>query len=149
MENVEIQEVEDKKRSLRRYRSNMKMIRRLEGKLASLDDRIKSVRSPRYTDTPRGGTPVTMEDLIADKTELEERIQRLKVKGRRFRSEILNEIDTLEDPRYADILESYFIDCLSLEDIAEEKAYTTRHVYRLYSEGVNWLALRCHKDDIT
>ena len=37
--------------------------------------------------------------------------------------------------------ESFFIDGISLEDIADNEGYTVRHVYRLYSEAVTKLAL--------
>ncbi len=144
MEDSEIQEIELKKRSLKRYKKNKALISRLEDKLVLLEDRLTSVSSPRISDMPRGGTPVTTEDLIANKLELEERIARLKVKGKALRSEILAEIDTLEDTRYADVLESFFIDCISLEEIAENEGYNIRHVYRLYSEAVTWLALAHH-----
>lgn len=142
MEDLEIQEIESKKRSLKRYKKNKALVGRLEEKLALLEDRLTSVRSPKYSDMPRGGTPVTVEELISDKIELEERIERLKGKGKDLKSEILEEIDTLEDIRYAEVLESCFIDGISLEDIAENEGYTVRHVYRLYSEAVTFLALR-------
>lgn len=141
MEDYEIQEIEKKKRSLKRYKKNLACISRLEGKLALLDKRIKSVKSPSLSGMPRGGVPVTVEDLIADKIELEERIKRLKRKSNSLKSHILEEIDSLEDPRYCEILEAFFIECLSLDDIADKEGYTVRHVYRLYSEAVTQLAL--------
>lgn len=102
---------------------------------------MTSVRSPKLSDMPRGGQPVTTEDMILEKIELEERIERLKAKSKKLRSETLEEIDRVEDPRYSEILEGFFIDCKSLEEIAENTGYTIRHVYRLYSEGVTFLAL--------
>ena len=141
MEDLEIQEIESKKRSLKRYKKNKALVGRLEEKLAILEDRLTSVRSPKYSDMPRGGTPVTVEDLILDKAELEERIERLRAKGKGLRSEILAEIDTLEDTRYAEVLESFFIDGYTLEEIADNEGYTVRHVYRLYSEAITFLAL--------
>lgn len=141
MENSEIQQIERKKRSLKRYKKNLACIERLEAKLDQIDDRMISVRSPNLSGMPRGGTPVTLADLISEKDELEERIKRLKDKSKKLRGEILDEIDSLEDTRYCDVLEGFFIDCLSLEAIAEEMGYTDRHVYRLYSEGVTKLAL--------
>ena len=141
MENYEAQEIEKKKRSLKRYKKNLACIRRLEDKLALLDARINSIRSPNLSGMPRGGTPITMEDLIADKLELEDRIKRLKSKSSGLKSQVLEEIDSLEDPRYCEILEAFFIDCLPLDDIADNEGYTVRHVYRLYSEAVTILAL--------
>lgn len=141
MEDQEIQEIERKKRSLKRYKKNLACIGRLEEKLNLLDERIKSVKSPNYSGMPRGGTPVTIEELLSDKIELEERIKRLKGKSKNLKRDILEEIDSLEDPRYCEVLEVFFIECLSLEEIAENEGYTIRHVYRLYSEAVTLLAL--------
>lgn len=142
MEDREIQEIERKKRSLKRYKKNIACINRLEDKLKVLDARITSVKSPNYSGMPRGGTPITSEDLLSDKVELEERIWRLKAKSKCLKSEILEEIDSVEDARYCDVLEAFFIDCIPLEEIAANEGYTVRHIYRLYSEAVTLLALR-------
>ncbi|MBQ7123441.1 MAG: DUF1492 domain-containing protein [Oscillospiraceae bacterium] len=142
VENEMFQEVEDKKVFLKRYRENRACVRRLEKKLALLEDRIISIKSPNFSGMPRGGQPVTLADLISDKDELEKRIERLKKKGRQIKSEILEEIDTLEDPRYCEILEAYFIDGLSMEDIAENEGYSVRQIYKLYSEAINILLIK-------
>ena len=92
MEDLEIQEIERKKRSLKRYKKNLACIGRLEEKLALLDDRIKSVKSPNMSGMPRGGTPVTIADLLSDKVELEERIERQKAKSKDLKKEIIEEI---------------------------------------------------------
>ena len=139
MENQQIRE-SDKKRFLRRYRKNLSCIVRLEKKLSLLETRLSSPGSPNLSGMPRGGTPVTLSDLVADKTELEERIARLKEKGKILKREILEEIDSLEDPRYCEVLEAYFIDGYTLEQIAEKECYTDRHVFRLYSEAITVLA---------
>ena len=90
---------------------------------------------------PRGGTPITSADLIADKCELESRIVKLKSKAMRIRSEILDEIDSLDDPRYVDVLEAYFLDGLTMDEVAARHSYTIRHAYRLYTEAILILAL--------
>ncbi len=140
MEKQEIQEIKNKKRSLKRYRENRSCIVRLEDKLTLLEERIVSIKSPNYSGMPRGGTPVTLEELISDKVDLEKRIERLKVKGKKIKSQILDEIDSLEDPRYCEVLESYMIDCKTISDIAEDMGYTEVHIYNLYREAINELA---------
>lgn len=145
MENeFSFQEIENKKKSLKRYRTNRACVRRLEKKLALLEDRITTIKSPNFSGMPRGGQPVTLADLISDKDELEKRIERLKKKGRQIKSEILEEIDTLDDYRYCEILEAYFIDCLSMEDIADREGYSTRRIYALYSEAIEILSVKFH-----
>jgi predicted DNA-binding protein YlxM (UPF0122 family) len=140
MEDQNVQEIANKKRSLKRYKKNLKCINRLEEKLESLDDRLTAIRSPNFSGMPRGSVPVTIDDLLGDKMELERRISRLKRKGQDLKREILDEIDTLDDPRYCEILESFFINCLTIEEIAEEEGYTERHIYRLYNEAISILA---------
>lgn len=141
MENQENQEIASKKRFLKRYRKNLNCIVRLEEKLATLEFKLNSVRSSNLSGMPRGGQPVTMADMIADKEDLENRIERLKKKSKKFKSEILEEIDSLDEPRYVAVLEGFFIDCLSMEDIAENEGYTVRHVYSLYHDAVKALTL--------
>ena len=130
-----------KKRFLKRYRNNLACISRLELKLKILDERITAIKSPNYSGMPRGGVPVTLDDLLADKDDLERRIKKLRVKGREYKRSIYEAIDSIEDPRYCEILEAHFIGGLSIEDIAEEMGYTTRHVYTLYAEAISNFSL--------
>lgn len=139
MENQNIQEIKLKKRSLKRYRLNVACVCRLEEKLRLLEARIESVKSPNYSGMPRGGQPVTIAELLSDKIDLEKRIARLKAKGQTYKDEILEEIDSLEDPRYCEVLEAYFIDCKSVDKIADEMGYTDRYIYDLYKEAIDIL----------
>ena len=141
MECQDIQVIASKKQFLNRYRKNLNCIIRLEEKLALLEVRLSSVRSPNLSGIPRGSQPVTMEDLVADKIDLKNRIERLKEKGKIFKSEILEVIDTLDEPRYISVLEGFFIDCLSVEAIARREGYTVRHVYSLYHKAIRALTL--------
>ena len=141
MENDEIQLIEKKKRSLKRYKKNRACIERLNFKLVQYDEKMTSVKSPNFSGMPRGGTPITIADQISDKIELEERIKRLTEKGQVLRAEILEELDTLDDPKEVEVLELFFIDCLEIPEIADVVGFTERHIYRLYSQGVTKLAL--------
>lgn len=139
MDRDDIQEIKKKKRSLKRYRFSVACIERLEDKLRLLDGRIKSIKSPNFSGMPRGGTPVTIEELLSDKIDLEKRIERLKKKSRGVKAQILDEIDSLEDVRHAYVLESYFIDCLRISEIAEDMGYSEVHIYNLYREAIEQL----------
>lgn len=145
MENQKLQEIKSKKRFLKRYRINLACIDRLEEKLTLLDERIKSAKSPNYSGMPRGGTPVTIAELLSDKMDLEKRIDRLKNKGRVIKGQILEEIDSLEDPRYCEVLEAFLIECKDMDEIAEDMGYSTRWVYDLYSEAIEELTLNSEK----
>lgn len=136
-----IQEPDLKKSYLKRYRKNRELIYRLKNKISKLDERMTTLRSPGLSDMPRGGTPVTFPDLLAERSEIEERIERLELKGRKLKAEILDKIDELEDSRYAEVLESYFVECRDFGDIAEDNGYTIRHVLRLYTEAINAMSV--------
>ena len=139
MENQFSQEIKNKKHSLKKYKVNRACVSRLEEKLTLLDERIKSIKSPNYSGMPRGGTPVTIADLLSDKVDLEKRIQRLKDKGKRLKDSIIEEIDSLEDPKQAEVLELFLIDCMTIEEIAEDMGYTDRYIYDLYRDAINEL----------
>lgn len=136
MTDIEIQDTELKKRYLKRYRKNRALINRLKLKIANLEDRAKSIRSPGFSDMPRGGTPITKEDITAEKVDIERRIQRLEAKGKIIKTEIIDIIDEVEDTRYAEILESFLIDCKDFGDIADEQGYSVRHIERLYRDSI-------------
>ena len=137
------------KKHLRRYKKQMLVIRRLENKLANIDDKIYKIKTVSYSDEPKGGRPVTITDLLSDKIELGERINHLVQKARQLRSETLSEIDMLDDPRYAEVMEQYYIECKTFEDIADSTGYTLRHIMRLQSEALKSMSLKWHNDDIT
>lgn len=139
MEQINKGELNRKKRYLKRYKATRFRIGRLYDKLNDLDSRIKSIRSPSFSGMPRGGIKITVEDLIADKLLTEERIQSLKAKSDTLKREILAEIDRLDDVRYTDVLELFFIDCLTFEEIAEELGYNERHIVRLYTKALDVL----------
>lgn len=136
---MELSPIEKKKRFLKRYKRNLACINRLTTKLQVLDEKIKSVKSPNYSGMPKGGLPVTIDELLSDKSDLEKRIDKLKAKKCDLKNKVFDEIDTLEDDRYVEVLESFFINCKSFADIAEDMGYQERHVIRLYSQAIREL----------
>lgn len=124
------------KKYLNRYRKYMRRIDKLEEKLYQIDCDLEGVKTKNITDMPRGGMPLTIDDLLMKKEETEHRIQNLLDLSRQIRYEVFDCIDTLEDDRFAEILECYFIDRMSLEEIAERKNYSLRHVGYLYAKGI-------------
>ena len=141
MDKETLQELERKKKYLKRYRKNVALVSRLKKKLELLTERSYSLKSPTLSGMPRGGDLVTLSDRVADKTDLEARINRLTIRGRDLKTEITECIDNLDDARYAEILESFFIECKDFDQIASESGYTERHVIRLYSEGILSISL--------
>lgn len=142
MDEQSTQEIEKHtKRSLKRYRKCVECVERLELRLQTLDERITTIKSPSLSGMPRGGTPVTLDDLMSDKMDLEKRIERMKAKRRDLKVEVCAEIDKLEDYRFCEVLEAYFIDGKSFGDIAEDLGYSERHIISLYSEAISKLSL--------
>lgn len=136
MGTISRQDIEQKKKFLKRYKKNKNCITRLEEKLNTLTDRIESTKSPNFSGMPRGNNPVDIADLISDKSDLENRIARLKKKGQIFKTEILEAIDSLDDSRYCEVLEGFCIDCKTIDEIAEDIGYSSRWTYDLYSEAI-------------
>ena len=133
--------IEKKKKWLYRYRNNSEKISRIQDKLLTLEARITSIKSPNYSGMPRGSSPVTISDLLSDKEELEKRIERLEETGRKYRREILEAIDTLEDSKHADVLERWFILGYSADQIGEAIGYSTRYIFVLYSDALREIVL--------
>lgn len=121
------------KQFFNRYYSNRQNVQRLHERLFLIEDKMRNVRFPKISDEPRGGTPLSMEELIVKKSELEERIQNLQNEGAQIRHELTRVIDHLQNVQQAEILELRFIDCLDFDTIAEKTGYTLRHVLRLYT----------------
>lgn len=129
-------EIRRKKNHLKRYRNYMARINRLEEKIALIDDQLIGLKSAKITDMPRGGQRLTMDELLVQKEELKTRINNLVQTSREIRQEACLAFDTLDDERCAEVLEMYFIDILSFDEIADSKHYSFRHVTRLYSKGL-------------
>lgn len=139
MTDYEIDPLIARKKFLKRYKKNNANIDRLECKLLELNSRIYNLKSPILSDMPKGGKTIEVSDLISEKVDLEKRIKRLVIKGDLYKGEILDQIDELEDPRHAAILEAFFIELKDFDQIAEEYGYTRRHVIRLYSAAIKML----------
>lgn len=130
---------DQKKKWLYRYIKNKENLTRLNERLEVLDQRITSIRSPGFSDMPRGGIPVTLEDLVADKAELEERITRARGRGLIMKQEISDRIHTLDNLRYVGLLEDRFIYGLSMAEIAKTLGCSERHAYLVCKEAIEAL----------
>lgn len=129
-------EFQKRKEFLVRYRYKKRLVESLENRLFELDAKMEQLSSPVITDMPGGGIPTTLNDRYERKEELNERINNVLVEARKIRRELTNVFDQLDNARQGEILELYFIEELSLEDIAVQTDYSLRQVNRLYSDGV-------------
>ena len=123
--------MDNTKQWLSRYRNNQARVARLQERLDALDMRIESIQSQGCMS---GGD--NLDNLSADRSELQHRIDRLSDRGRVIRTEICEAIDALENPRYWEVLTALYIDGNSIQSIADNMGYSERRIYTLYSEGV-------------
>ena len=69
--------------------------------------------------------------------ELNDQIEQLSEKLTVTKSEILAKIYRLEDSRYRTVLSYYYVDCMTIEQIAAKMHYSFSHVKRLRIEALN------------
>lgn len=103
-----------------------------EERLARLDARLYTPGAVRISDMPRGGQPVTMESMVAEKIELQERINEKCVR----RNEIIRAIENMASERDRSILKMRFVDNLTHEEIAERVGYSSRQSRRYYEAAL-------------
>lgn len=129
-------EVEKKKAFLKRYRKQLAKIQRIEEKIDFINDRMLNLKAIRISDEPRGTTSISQAELLSDKMDYEKRLEYLKDKAKQIKEEIVGVIDTLDDTRFIEVLEAYFIDCLSFGQIADKLGYNERWIIELYSTAI-------------
>ena len=103
-----------------------------EERLARLDARLYSPGAVNISDMPKGGQPVTMDSLVAQKMELEERINRKCMKRRA----ILDSIERMVNARDRLILKYRFVDDLTHDEVAERINYSNMQVRSYYEEAL-------------
>ena len=103
-----------------------------EERLARLDARLYSPGAVNISDMPKGGQPVTMDSLVAQKMELEERINRKCMKRRA----VLDSIERMANARDRLILKYRFVDDLTHDEVAERINYSNMQVRRYYEEAL-------------
>lgn len=114
-----------------------------EERLARLDARLYAPGAVKISDMPRGGQPITMESLVAEKIELQERIN---LKNTRRRA-ILESIENMRSERDRHILKLHFVDGMTHEQVAERINYSVTQARRYYEaalERFNMLNINDH-----
>ncbi len=79
--------------------------------------------------------------------ELDDTITRRISELKKTKAEILEEINRLDDQRYRLILKYYYVDCMTLEQIAVEMNYSFSHVNRIKYEAIKSIRFNFGKDD--
>ncbi len=79
--------------------------------------------------------------------ELDDTITRRISELEKTKAEILEEINRLDDQRYRLILKYYYVDCMTLEQIAVKMNYSFSHVNRIKYEAIKSIRGNIGKDD--
>lgn len=103
-----------------------------EERLARLDARLYTPGAVKISDMPRGGQPVTMQSLVDEKLELQERIN---AKNSRKRA-ILDAIESMRSERDRRVLKLHFIDNMTHEQVAERINYSVTQTRRYYETAL-------------
>ena len=103
-----------------------------EERLSRLDARLYSPGAVKISDMPRGGQAVTMESLIAEKLELQDRINAKNVRRRA----ILESIERMDSERDRRILKLRFVDGMTHEEVAERINYSVMQTRRFYEAAL-------------
>lgn len=103
-----------------------------EERLARLDARLYAPSAVKISDMPRGGQPITMESLVAEKIELQDRIN-AKCQERK---QILDAIERMPNARDRLILKYRFVDGLTHDEVAEKISYSNMQVRRYYEAAL-------------
>jgi len=123
------------KEFLRRARSVDRRVDEAQERVKRLRARLESGRMSSVTGMPRGGGSDWTE--TADRLiELEQVVNQRTRELVRWKLAAIDAIRAVEEPREAELLELYYIDALTWEQVAQRMALDLRWVYRLHGRAL-------------
>ena len=128
-------EAEKTKKILGRYKMLMGMAETLDRQARELGDRAETTGSKKISDMPRGGKHATMEDLLAEKADLERRRDGFLKKAEKEKPKVQQYIDSVESERHNHLLYGLYLQDKSVEEIADAEGYSVRQEWRIYKEA--------------
>ena len=128
-------EAEKTKKILGRYKKLLRMAETLDRQARELGDRAETTGSKKISDMPRGGKHATMEDLLAEKADLERRRDGLLKKAEEEKPKVQQYIDRVESERHNHLLYGLYLQDKSVEEIADAEGYSVRKEWRIYKEA--------------
>lgn len=123
------------KEFLRRARAVDRRVDEATERVERLRARLEAGRMSSVTGMPRGGSgdwTQTADRLIELEQAVNERTRELV----RWKLAAIDAIRAVEEPRLAEVLELYYIDCLTWEQVAERMGLDLRWVYRLHGRAL-------------
>jgi DNA-directed RNA polymerase specialized sigma subunit len=128
-------EFKHNKAYLMRYRKIHTKIDRLKDKLNRLNERY-DLKGVSYSSEPSSSVKKTLDDVLAQKEYLENKLNKLIDESYNIRNEIAEKLLDLDNQLEATVLDFYFLEQYSLNDIADELSYSDRQIERLYVDGI-------------
>lgn len=128
-------EAEKVKKILGKYKKLMRMAETLDRQARELGDRAEAMGSKKIYDMPRGGKRVTMEDLLAEKADLERRRNGLLKRALEEKTKVQQYIDRVESEKHNRLLYGLYLQDMSVEDVADAEGYSVRQEWRIYKEA--------------
>lgn len=128
-------EFKHNKAYLMRYRKIRTKIDRLKDKLNRLNERY-DLKGVSYSSEPSSSVKKTLDDVLAQKEYLENKIDEMVSESIDIRNEIAEKLLDLDNQLEATVLDFYFLERYSLNDIADELSYSDRQIERLYVDGI-------------
>lgn len=120
------------KEYLRQLRTAEIKIEQKEEELERLKSSLESIStgtdSERVQTTPRDKVSEDVPQMVDLKREIESDIKALLI----LKNKIINEIQSMDNPVYIDILYKRYVQYKSLEEIAVEMSYSYRQILRLH-----------------
>jgi hypothetical protein len=128
-------EFKHNKAYLMRYRKIHTKIDRLKDKLNRLNKRY-DLKGVSYSSEPSSSVKKTLDDVLAQKEYLENKLDEMVSESIDIRNEITEKLLDLDNQLEATVLDFYFLEQYSLNDIADELSYSDRQIERLYVDGI-------------
>ena len=131
-------EFKHNKAYLMQYRKMHTKIERLKDKLERLNERY-NLKGVSYSSQPSSTVTQTLDDIIAQKEYVEGKIRELTGDAIKISNEIQDKLLDLDNQLEAEILDLYFLESHSLNEIANILCYSERQIERLYVKGIKHL----------
>ncbi|ATP37573.1 sigma-70 family RNA polymerase sigma factor [Ligilactobacillus salivarius] len=131
-------EFKHNKAYLMQYRKMHTKIERLKDKLERLNERY-NLKGVSYSSQPSSTVTQTLDDIIAQKEYVEGKIRELTGDAIKISNEIQDKLLDLDNQLEAEILDLYFLESHSLNEIANDLCYSERQIERLYVKGIKHL----------
>ena len=133
------------KEFLRRARTADRRIDEAQERVDRLRAKLEAGRMSSITGMPRGGGADWTE--TADRLiELERVVNQRTRELVRWKLAVIDAIRAVEEPRLAEVLELYYIDGLTWEQVAQRMGYEVRQIYRLHGVALRKVKVKVPED---